>query len=651
MSTFPFVDTSVRPQDDFYQFVNGKWMDSVEIPSDRSSWGSFHELIKSTDARLSDLLKAELQSQGASSNLAARLFESGMDVTKTEHYKFSALQPILSKIDKLNSHSELPELLAFLCTQGLESIITFGVFPDMVNSNIYHGYLEPASLGLPEREMYLKNDEKSIETRTRYVQFIISILEDELELRDQNASQIADDFLVFETNLAKVMLSKEDRRQVEKIYHPYSFEKFSSLVSSWNAEKFFNALLDNQPEEIIVTEPDYYSYLNAEIESISLERIQQYLKYRAILAASPFAHKALDEKRFEFFDHYLQGVPAQKTREERVIKVVNGLVGESLGQLYVKKWFPEEAKSAAVEMTRDVIQAFENRIQKLTWMSDETKAYAKEKLNSMSIKIGYPDNWEKYEGLNISSDDVSITYLNNILAVQKWKWNRDVSRFRQKVDKSEWFMAPQVVNAYYHPLYNEIVFPAAILQPPFFDHQADAAVNYGAIGAVIGHEITHGFDDQGSRFDKAGNFFEWWTSDDRERFNELTGKVISQADEYFPLENTPINGAFTLGENIADLGGLSVGYDALAICLNRNTSPGDLEGYTQEQRYFMSWATVWRTKIRTEALRMQIQTDPHPPGSYRAIAAPRNLEAFHEAFSLSSSDKLYLNPEERVRIW
>lgn len=651
MNTFPFVDTSVRPQDDFYRFVNGKWLDTVEIPQDRSSWGSFYELIKSTDKRLHDLLKEELDKKGESHNLAARLFESGMDVNKIERLKLKALQPIFDLIRNVNSHEELPILFTELCAKGVEAFISFGVFPDMVNSKIYHGYLEPAHLGLPERDMYLNEDDKSKEVRSEYVKFVASILVDELDYDKAEAHHIGQTILDMETDLAKIMMSKEDKRQVEKIYHPHTYNAFKEVMSTWNIDHFLQSLIGQTPDEIIVTEPEYYSFLNTNLTNYPINLIKAYLQFRAVLTAAPFANESLDLKRFTFYEKYLQGVPEIKPRVERVIKIINTLVGESLGQLYVSKWFPSEAKESAIQMTKDVIKAFENRIKKLTWMSDETKVYAIEKLNAMTIKIGYPDNWETYEGMNISSDDENISYLHNVMEAQAWMWKRDISRFRKEVDKSEWFMAPQVVNAYYHPLYNEIVFPAAILQPPFFHHQADHAVNYGGIGAVIGHEITHGFDDQGSRFDKEGNFYEWWTEVDRQKFVELTGKVIEQADAYYPLEDMHINGTFTLGENIADLGGLSVAYDALMICHERENKPDTIEGFTPEQRYFMSWATVWRTKIRTEALRMQIQTDPHPPGSYRAIAAPGNLDAFYQAFNISTDDKHYRSPDQRVKVW
>jgi predicted metalloendopeptidase len=301
-------------------------------------------------------------------------------------------------------------------------------------------------------------------------------------------------------------------------------------------------------------------------------------------------------------------------------------------------------------MTGDIIEAFRNRIKDLPWMSDETRQYALEKLDAFKVKIAYPDTWKKYEGLDIQSN-TSTSYLHNLLKATEWKFRDDVSRIDKEVDKDEWFMAPQVVNAYYNPMFNEIVFPAAILQPPFFDWNADAAVNYGGIGAVIGHEITHGFDDQGSRFDKEGNLNEWWTPDDRKRFQDLTSKLIEQFDAYYPFEDLSLNGTFTLGENIADLGGLSVAYDALQLYYNRHGKPGDIDGFTADQRFFMSWATVWRTKIRPEAMRTQIKTDPHPPGMYRAIAAPSNLNSFYDAFEIYPESPWYRTPEERIKIW
>ena len=405
------------------------------------------------------------------------------------------------------------------------------------------------------------------------------------------------------------------------------------------------------PERIIVTEPQYFNFLNEYLKSVSTEVICQYLTFLTIHHAAPFTQAILEEAQFDLYSKILEGVKQMKPRKERVVKVVNQLLGEALGHLFVLKYFPETAKTTALEMVGDIIEAFKNRINHLEWMSHETKRYALEKLEAFDVKIGYPDKWKEYIGLELKPASEEGNYLENLLLVAGWNFKRDMSRIGQQVDREEWFMAPQVVNAYYNPLFNEIVFPAAILQPPFFDWQADAAVNYGGIGAVIGHEITHGFDDQGSRFDKQGNLNEWWTSEDRARFHELTQQLIQQFDTYFPFEDLAVNGTFTLGENIADLGGLSVAYDALQLYYKRHGKPESIDGFSPDQRFFMSWATVWRTKIRPEALRHQIKTDPHTPGIYRAVAAPSNLNSFYDAFNINPQSPWYRRQEDRIKIW
>jgi predicted metalloendopeptidase len=340
-----------------------------------------------------------------------------------------------------------------------------------------------------------------------------------------------------------------------------------------------------------------------------------------------------------------------RPRSERIVRVINQSLGELLGQLFVSEHFPPSAKDTALEMTGDIVEAFRKRILKLEWMSEPTRQYAVEKLSAFRVKIGYPDAWKDFSGLQINGVERGGNYLGNMISVVEWNQRKDAARIGKQVDREEWFMPPQMVNAYYNPMFNEIVFPAAILQPPFFDWEADAAVNYGGIGAVIGHEITHGFDDQGSRFDKEGNLSEWWSLEDRERFTNLTKQLIDQFDAYSPFEDLSLNGTFTLGENIADLGGLSVAYDALQLYYLRHGRPGPIGGFTPEQRFFISWATVWRTKIRPEALRNQIKTDPHPPGLYRAVAAPSNMDSFYHAFQIIPGSKWFRPQEDRIKIW
>jgi predicted metalloendopeptidase len=645
------MDRSVNPGDDFYSFVNGGWMKNAEIPSDRSSWGSFHELSKETDEKNLEILDAAITDEPLTQNKAAIFYQSGMNTAAIEKERLKALKPTIEEIKTLQSTDQLSTILASLTTKGLGGLVHFSVHPDMADSHIYAAYLEPGILGLPDRDFYLDEDEKATNIRNQYVEYITRLLTDEAKYADHDAEIIAVKILELEKNLSVHMLPKEDRRQIEKLYNPFTSEALKNLCHAIDWSNFFLKACNIIPEQIIVTEPTYFKFLDEWIKNISIDEIKEYLIFLTIHHAAPFAQASLEEANFDLYHRKLEGIEQMRPRKERIVKVVNNVLGDALGQLFVSKYFPETAKATAKEMVGDIIKAFEKRIGGLKWMSNETKKYAIEKLASFNVKIGYPDTWKEYDQLEIKTEEQGGHYLENMIAAVVWKFKKDVARIGGKVDREEWFMAPQVVNAYYNPMFNEIVFPAAILQPPFFDWRADAAVNYGGIGAVIGHEITHGFDDQGSRFDKNGNLNEWWTEDDRKRFQELTVDLVKQFDAYYPFEDLSLNGTYTLGENIADLGGLSVAYDALKLYYQRHGEPGPIDGFTPDQRFFMSWATVWRTKIRPEALRHQIKTDPHPPGLYRAVAAPSNLNSFYDAFEINPESTWFRRHEDRIEIW
>ncbi len=646
-----YLDIEISPEEDFYQFVNGGWMKKTDIPSDRSTWGSFHELAKKTDEKNIALLVSASGDTGVGTNKAAMLFQSGIDTVQIEKEKLHALKGIFKDIRLWVEKSKYGTLLGLLVSKGIGGLVHFGVHPDLGDSHIYTAYLEPGAQGLPERDFYLDEDERAQHIRSHYLKYITRLFHEELEYSLVDAENISSEILDLEKELATHMLSKEDRRQMDKLYNPHTFDELNELcpVIDWN--DFFQAMQISPSQRIIVTEPEYFRFLAYYLKTISSTTIEHYLTFLVMHHAAPFAHAALENTHFDLYHKMLEGVEQMKPRKERVVKVVNQNLGDALGQLFVSKYFPSEAKSAALEMVGDIVAAFKTRIQLLDWMSEQTKKYATEKLEALKVKIGYPDKWKEYENLDIKPTTQGGHYLENLLAIVEWNFKKDAARIHQMVDRHEWFMAPQVVNAYYNPMFNEIVFPAAILQPPFFDWQADAAVNYGGIGAVIGHEITHGFDDQGSRFDKEGNLNEWWTSEDREGFQDLTRRLIKQFDGYFPFDDLALNGAFTLGENIADLGGLSVAYDALQLYFMRHGKPDKIDGFTADQRFFMSWATVWRTKTRPEALRHQIKTDPHPPGLYRAVAAPSNINTFYDAFNIHPQSQWYRKQEDRIKIW
>ncbi len=646
-----FLDTATLPGEDFYQFVNGGWMQSTEIPSDRSTWGSFHELSKNTDARVLAILEEELSIPGPAENKAARVFESGMDTTSIEAARLSPLAALFDKVASLESLEKLPGVLGYLAAKGFEALVHFSVHPDLGNSHQYAAYIEVANLGLPEREFYLEDNKKAGRIREKYHNYIAQLLQSEAGYSQTQSLEAANTILSFEKELALRIKTKEERRQVAGLYNPHTHDQLKALMPAWRWDWFFKEMEVSDQQGLIVTEPEFCVYLNTLLQTASLSTIKHYLTFLLIHHAAPYAHSAIEQAHFDLYARTLEGTENMRPRQERLVKVINQNMGELLGQLFVTKHFPIAAKETALEMTADIVEAFKNRISSLEWMDQSTKDYAQEKLASFKVKIGYPDKWKDYSALDIKTKEAGGCYVENMMAIVNWNLKKDETRIGKEVDRDEWFMAPQVVNAYYNPMFNEIVFPAAILQPPFFDWEADAAVNYGGIGAVIGHEITHGFDDQGSRFDKEGNLNEWWTAEDRERFQMLTSQLIKQFDAYLPFEDLAVNGTFTLGENIADLGGLSVAYDALQLYYKRHGNPEKIDGFTPEQRFFMSWATVWRTKIRPEALRNQIKTDPHPPGMYRAVAAPSNMDSFYHAFEIIKDSRWYRNEPERIKIW
>lgn len=645
------LDLNVDPAEDFYTYVNGGWMDTTEIPEDRSSWGSFHELAKATDQKILNILEKELAIPGQAENIAARLYESGMDTDHIQESKLKAIHHFLNDIHQTKSYDELPALLGRLLKSDVGGIIQLSVHPDLGNSQIYSAYLEPGGLGLPEREYYLEESDKTNLIREEYKKYIGKLLQEASLVTEANIKTTILDIISVERKMAQNRMTKEDRRNIGKLYNPTDAQTLRKKYPDWNWDDFFKAADVKSPEQIIVTDLAYFEFFNSFIRECDIVIIKKYLSFLILHQASPFVHRELEIEHFALYGQTIEGIQSMRPRNERIVKIINSYLGEALGELFVSKHFPPAAKQSALEMTKDVITAYRNRISNLDWMGEETKQYALEKLAAVKIKIGYPEKWEEYPGLEIKSTADDVSYLTNILEAAAWKRKKDAKRIGTTVDQTEWFMAPQTVNAYYNPMFNEIVFPAAILQPPFFDWEADAAVNYGGIGAVIGHEITHGFDDQGSRFDKEGNYKEWWTDIDRENFTAHTTKLIEQFDAYYPFSDLSLNGTFTLGENIADLGGLSVAYDALQLYYSRHGRPRNIDGFSPEQRFFMSWATVWRTKIRPEALRNQIKTDPHPPGKYRAVAAPSNMDSFYQAFGEKTTSPWYRKKADRIKIW
>jgi len=649
-----YMDNSVRPQDDFYQWVNGAWMKNNSIPDDRTRWGSFDELGKAVDDDALAILKNAAASgkyeKGTDQWKAINIYKSILDTENRNAQGLKPLMDFLGKLDKVNDIAGAQEFMTDMSRFGASGLFGMFVFGDMMNSNMNAAYLGAGSLGLPERDYYVGEDDDSKEKREKYVMHVARMLK-YLGDSDEKAMMNAKSILAYETELAIPMLTKEESRNPTLMYNPKSFAELSEMCTAVDWNKFSNQVGLEGLETIIVTQPKYITALNEVFTESRINDWKNYMRWSMLNNSAGLLSMELDKANWEFYGKELRGAETQRPLEERALSTINGTMGEAIGKLYVDQKFPPEAKAKAEKMVDNVLSAYQTRIDALEWMSSETKAKAKEKIDKLQIKIGYPDTWKDYSEIEVTSIEDGGTYFSNMLSVSEWNFNDMINKMGKPVDKTEWFMSPQTVNAYYNPMYNEIVFPAAILQPPFYNYQADMAVNYGGIGAVIGHEVSHGFDDQGSRYDAEGNLNNWWTEEDAAQFKTLGQRLIDQYSALEPLEGIFVNGEFTLGENIGDLGGVFSAYDGLKLHLAESGNPGDIDGYSQEQRFFMSWATVWRQLIRDEALINRIKTDPHSPGQYRGYVPILNMDEFHAVFETKPGDAMYLAPEDRVKIW
>ncbi|SHG74971.1 M13 family metallopeptidase [Winogradskyella jejuensis] len=644
------MDTSVSPKEDFYNYVNGSWMKTNSIPDDESRWGGFGVLRKSTRNDVLEILNTSKElgtyKEGSDQKKALLIFESELDTVARNEAGIKPIQPLLNKINGISNLNEMQSVYA--TTLGVSAPFAgIGANPDLNDSSMNTAWVFPGGLGL-QRDYYLDQDEKTKEIRVKYVNHITRMLQF-INYSEADARKAAERILELETQLAEPRLDKVASRDIRNFNNPTSLQDLQAMAPSMNWQKLIDDMgIEKQLDTLLVMQPKYMKAMDAFLKDTPIEDVKTLMTWSTLNNASGFLTTEIEKANWEFYSKELRGAKKQRSAEERALGTVNGSVGEAIGKLYVDSKFPPEAKEKAEKMIANVIKAFQNRIQKLDWMTDDTKTKAIEKLDKFTVKIAYPDEWEDYSKMAVKEGN---SYAENMLAVGEWAQKKNLSEINEPVDKKRWGMSPQTVNAYFNPLNNEIVFPAAILQPPFYNYTADEAVNYGGIGAVIGHEISHAFDDSGARFDGDGNVNNWWTPEDLAEF-EKRGKAL--ADQYSALEvldSVYVNGPFTLGENIGDLGGVLGAYDGLQLFFEENGRPEDIDGFTAEQRFFMSWATVWRTLIREDALRTQIKTDPHSPGNIRATQPLKNIDAFYEAFDIKEGDAMYLAPEKRVRIW
>ena len=644
-----YIDTSVRAQDDFFTHLNGKWLKTTEIPSDKASWGTFMKLRDDTTPQLKAIIEAaqadKTAKPGSETQKIGDLYASYMDEARREALGTKPLSNELQKIRSLKDKKGLPNLVAHLSKIGVATPYGIYVSQDMRKSSEHAVYISQSGLGMPDRDYYLKQDDaKLAEVRAKYLKHV----EQTLALAgEKNAAEQAKDIVAFETELAKVQWTRVENRDPVKRYNKMTVAELGKLAPGydWNAA-LAAAGAGNKVDTIIVNQPSYFSGLNEVLAKTELSTLQSYFEWQLLREFSPVLSKAFVAQSFSFYGTALSGVSEQAPLWKRGVGTVESSLGEALGKLYVKEHFPAERKARMEELVKNLIIAYGQSIDGLEWMSPETKKEARAKLAKFTPKIGYPDKWRDYSKLSIKRDDL----VGNAMRTANFRYNYQLNKLGKPVDRSEWGMTPQTVNAYYRSTTNEIVFPAAILQPPFFDMRADDAVNYGGIGAVIGHEIGHGFDDKGSQSDGDGNLRDWWSDADRAAFKARTDKLVKQFNGFSPLPGYNVNGELTLGENIGDNAGLSIAYKAYKLSLNGKPAPV-IDGLTGDQRFFMGFGQVWRSKMREAQQINQVKTDPHSPGQFRANGTVMNMPEFYEAFNVKPGDKMYLAPQDRVIIW
>ena len=643
-----YIESSVRPQDDFFEYLNGKWLKNVEIPADKSSWGSFMELRENTLPQIRGIIEKASAGNPAAGTDAQRIgdfWASFMDEARLEQLGVSPLNTELGKIAAIKDKSELPAVLARLGKIGVNVPFDFGIHQDNKDSTKYVADIYQGGLGMPDRDYYLKADDaKLADVKAKYLTHI----EKTLTLAgDKNAAANAKAIVDFETELAKVQWTKVELRDPIKAYNKVNLTDMAKIAPNYDWATWFKTTgIEGKTDYVIVSQPTYLKGFAELSNKTSLDTWKAYLAMHLVDSYSSYLSKAFVDQRFDFYGKTLSGVTQIEPRWKRGVGVVERAQGEAVGKLYVAEHFPAERKARMETLVKNLLVAYKQSIDKLDWMSPATKKEAQAKLAKFTPKIGYPNKWKDYSALVVKRDDL----VGNVMRSRVVEADRELNKLGKPIDREEWGMTPQTINAYYNPEMNEIVFPAAILQPPFFDANADDAVNYGGIGAVIGHEISHGFDDQGAQYDGDGNLRDWWSPSDHKNFKAKTKMLVEQYNAFEPLPGYHVNGELTLGENIADNSGLAIAAKAYKISLNGKKAPV-INGLTGEQRLYMGWAQVWRSKMREPAQIAQVKTDPHSPGQYRANGTLKNQPGFYEAFKVKQGDKMYLAPKERVIIW
>lgn len=641
-------DHQVRHQDDFYYSVNGKWLATTPIPADKSNYGAFSVLYEESQAALKQIIEEAAakpnKAEGSVEQKIGDFFAAYMDSTLTDQLGIAPLKGQLADIAKTASHADIAALMGKLLTDGSGIPFGFYVNNDAKNSSQYGVYLYQSGLTLPDRDYYLKDDPKFVANREAMREYVRNLMSAAgYPHVDAAAANVAN----IELFIAQSQWSRVESRDANKAYNKMSLKELQQLMGGFDFDGFAKAAgLTGKTQDVIVRQPSYFEKLGAEFGKFPVSAWQDYLAFHLVDSYAGLLSQQFVDLHFDFHSKTLMGIQEQKPRWKRAVDGADQVIGELVGKEYVARHFQPEAKARMESMIKNLIKGFEVSIDELEWMTPETKKAAQEKLSKFTYKIGYPDKWKDYSNLEIKADDL----VGNYQRYARFEYQDMLAKLGKPIDRSEWHMTPQTVNAYYNPVMNEIVFPAAILQPPFFNMEADDAVNYGGIGAVIGHEISHGFDDQGAKYDGDGNLRNWWTDKDREEFQKRGAQLSAQYSQFEALPGKFVNGDLTLGENIGDLGGLTVALRSYHLSLNGKEAPV-MDGLTGDQRFFVGWSQVWRRNYRDEELGRRLLTDPHSPSHYRAMGTPRNVEGFYKAFDLKPTDKMYLSEEDRVKIW
>ena len=641
-----YFDDSVAAQQDFYRHINGEWLKTTDIPADKSNYGSFTKLADDAEAQIHQLLEEAAkvtESEDASLKKIGAYYGTFMDTEKAEALGITPLQPMFDSIDALSSKDELPVMWASLIRQGVNMPLYPWVHQNPKNSSEYAGDFWQTGLSLPDRDFYLIDDEKFSAIRADFLSHMETMMT--MAAMPEPAST-AEAILALETRMAEFQWDKVDNRDPQKRYNPFKADALSGVSPGINWKAYLEEVGYGELDEILISQPSYVTGLGTLVTDIPLDTWKAYLKWQVLSAYAPLLSEQYVAENFRFFSGTLNGIEENRPRWKRAVEATEGALGEAIGQRYVELYFPPENKARMEELVKNLIAAYDVAIQNLTWMSEDTKKAAQTKLSKFTYKIGYPDVWRDYSNLQVIKGDM----VGNAKRATAFAYDREINKLGGPIDRNEWGMTPQTVNAYYNPEKNEIVFPAAILQPPFFNVEAEDAVNYGGIGAVIGHEISHGFDDQGSQYDGDGNLNMWWTEEDRAKFEALAAELAQQYDKYEPVPGYFVNGKFTLGENIADLGGLTIAHQAYLLSLDGKEAPV-IEGMTGDQRFFAGWGQIWRRKYREENLLNRLKTDPHSPSEYRANGIVTNIPEFYSAYEVKTGDNMFTAPDKRIKIW